>query len=590
VHVIATAGHVNHGKSTLIRALTGMEPDRWAEERRRGMTIDLGYAWTTLANGTDVAFVDVPGHDHFITNMLAGIGPVPAVLLVIAADEGWCRQTAEHVAALNALDVRHGVLAITRSDLGDADLAVEEARDYLHGTSLAGIEAVAVSPIAGTGLTQLREALTRMTIALSDPAPAAARLWIDRVFTIRGAGTVVTGTLSSGAISNGDELRMAPTNELVRVRGLESLKVPTETASAVARVAVNLRGVKTRTIRRGNALVTPGLWVDVSVIDVRLVNVTSPFARQLVLHCGSAATGVRVRVLGEDAARLTLAHPLPLHVGDRALLRDPGQQHVVAGVIVLDTDPPKLSRRGATSERAVQLKSLTGVPDPSAEVVRRKFVRRSALLAAGVMTRDDADPDDAIVVGDWLVDSGQWRDWQTELESLATNWADQHPMAPGMPRAVAESGLRLPQSTLIEHLIGGIPSMAIDGTGIHRVDAAITFPPEVQQALDSFLERLAENPFGAPEAAELVAAGLAEGHLAAAVRQGLLIKVTTGIYLRSDALDQAVTRLAELPQPFTLSEARIALNTTRRVAMPVLELLDRRRLTYRVDSLRRAVR
>src|SRR5882672_3438031 len=144
MHVVATAGHVDHGKSTLIRALTGMEPDRWAEERRRGMTIDLGYAWTDLPNGSQIAFVDVPGHQRFITNMLAGIGPVPAVLLVVAADEGWCRQTAEHLAALKALDVRYGVLAVTRSDLGDADIAIEEARDYLADSPLAHMEAVAV--------------------------------------------------------------------------------------------------------------------------------------------------------------------------------------------------------------------------------------------------------------------------------------------------------------------------------------------------------------------------------------------------------------------------------------------------------------
>ncbi|HEY7175664.1 MAG TPA: GTP-binding protein, partial [Micromonosporaceae bacterium] len=199
--VIATAGHVDHGKSTLVRALTGMEPDRWAEEKRRGMTIDLGYAWTTLDDDTQVAFVDVPGHQRFISNMLAGVGPVPAVLLVVASDEGWSRQTVEHVAALDALGVRHGVLAATRSDLGDADLAIAEARDRLAGTSLEDIEAVAVSPVAGVGLDDLRTALLRLTKRMPPTYTPATRLWIDRVFTIRGVGTVVTGTLASGRIS-----------------------------------------------------------------------------------------------------------------------------------------------------------------------------------------------------------------------------------------------------------------------------------------------------------------------------------------------------------------------------------------------------
>lgn len=213
MHVVATAGHVDHGKSTLVRALTGMEPDRWAEERRRGMTIDLGYAWMRLDDGTRIAFVDVPGHERFITNMLAGIGPVPAVLLVVAADEGWCRQTAEHLAALDALGVRHGVLAVTRSDLGDADLAIGEARDYLADSSLADIEAVAVSPVTGCGLDELRAALLRMTGQLHQPESPATRLWVDRVFSIQGAGTVVTGTLASGRLAVDDELTVSSTGD-----------------------------------------------------------------------------------------------------------------------------------------------------------------------------------------------------------------------------------------------------------------------------------------------------------------------------------------------------------------------------------------
>jgi selenocysteine-specific elongation factor len=174
MHVIATAGHVDHGKSTLIRGLTGMEPDRWAEERRRGLTIDLGYAWTTLPDGTQVAFVDVPGHHRFVTNMLAGVGPVPAVLFVVAADQGWSAQSTEHLDALKALDVRHGVLAISRCDLGDAELAESEARDYLAGSPLADLEAVPVSPVAGIGMDALGAALVRMTRRM--PAPVPGRL------------------------------------------------------------------------------------------------------------------------------------------------------------------------------------------------------------------------------------------------------------------------------------------------------------------------------------------------------------------------------------------------------------------------------
>ena len=187
MYVIATAGHVDHGKSALVRALTGMEPDRWAEEQRRGMTIDLGYAWTLLPSGAEVAFVDVPGHERFMTNMLAGAGPVPAVLLVVSADEGWAAQTTEHVAALDALRVRHGVLAVTRSDLADPAAALAGARERLSGTNLETLEAVAVSSLTGMGLPELRAALDRLVSGLpSPPTDGRVRLWVDRSFSVRG--------------------------------------------------------------------------------------------------------------------------------------------------------------------------------------------------------------------------------------------------------------------------------------------------------------------------------------------------------------------------------------------------------------------
>src|SRR4051812_6693158 len=207
MHVVATAGHVDHGKSTLVRALTGMEPDRYEEERRRGMTIDLGFVWTTLPGGEVVAFVDVPGHERFVGNMLAGVGPVPAVLLVVAADEGWMPQSAEHLDALDALGVQHGLLAVTRADLADPAPAMESARAHIARTSLGQVEAVAVSGETGAGLDQLRAALDRLVAALPPPdLTAPVRLWIDRAFTVRGAGTVVTGTLAAGSIRTGDPL------------------------------------------------------------------------------------------------------------------------------------------------------------------------------------------------------------------------------------------------------------------------------------------------------------------------------------------------------------------------------------------------
>src|SRR5712664_1657874 len=220
MHVIATAGHVDHGKSALLRALTGMEPDRWAEERRRGMTIDLGYAWMTLSAGERLAFVDVPGHERFVPNMLAGLGPVPAVMFVVAADGGWMPQSAEHLAAVDALGVRHGLLVITRSDLADPGPATRQALAEIARTSLGTVEAVHVSAVTGQGLDQLKAALVRLVDSLNGGSahgqPAPVRLWIDRSFTIRGAGTVVTGTLPAGTVRNGQELVLAPSGLTVR--------------------------------------------------------------------------------------------------------------------------------------------------------------------------------------------------------------------------------------------------------------------------------------------------------------------------------------------------------------------------------------
>ncbi len=437
MHVIATAGHVDHGKSTLVRALTGMEPDRWAEEQRRGMTIDLGYAWMSLPDGSQLAFVDVPGHHRFITNMLAGVGPVPAVLLVVAADEGWCRQTTEHLAALNALGVRHGLLAVTRSDLGDADLAIEEARDHLAGSSLAAIDAIAVSPITGEGIAELYTALAQLAVALPPPAPAPTRLWIDRVFSIRGAGTIVTGTLGKWRDCG---RRRAAGYSVQRARPGSGPGVPdesVESASAVARVAVNLRGVKPDALKRGDALVAAGRWAEVRSIDVRLLGATERLPSQLMLHAGSAAVPVRVRELGGDHARLTLSSPLPLHVGERALVRNPGTQHVAAGLIILDTDPPSLARRGAVPARARELEAMSGIPDASAEVTRRGVVRRSDLLAAGVLAGPDEVPPTSVSAGDWLIDERRLATWARSLGAAVDTWASSHPTKPGMPRAAA---------------------------------------------------------------------------------------------------------------------------------------------------------
>jgi len=583
VHVIATAGHVDHGKSTLVRALTGMEPDRWAEERRRGMTIDLGFAWTALPSGEVVAFVDVPGHERFVPNMLAGVGAVPAALVVVAADEGWMPQSAEHLAALDALGVRYGLLAVTRSDLADPGPATAQARERIAASSLGEVEAVAVSGATGAGLDELRGALDRLVARLPAPDPAApVRLWMDRSFTIRGSGTVVTGTLGAGTLPVGAELELAATGRPVRIRGLQSLGKPATRVTAVARVAVNLRGVERTEVRRGDALVTPGRFQLTDVIDVRLrgdpVETLPP---AVTLHTGSAAVTAHVRPLGTDTARLQLDRPLPLRVGDRALLRDPGRHHVAGGVTVLDVVPPPLRRRGAAAARATLLSTMDGRPDEADELRRRGLARRADLDRMGVPVTT------APVAGDWHADPAYWAALRGRLADAVARYAKEHPLEPGAPVEVLRRRLGLPDRALVTALVTP-PLVARDGR-VTAGAAAPGLPEPIARAVERVRADLAGHPYLAPDAGRLAALGLGPRELGAAVRAGALVRIAEGVVLLPDALDRAVTVLAGLPQPFTLSEARQALGTTRRVAVPLLEMLDSRGATRRLPDDRRVV-
>ncbi|NYH41128.1 selenocysteine-specific elongation factor [Micromonospora jinlongensis] len=580
--VVATAGHVDHGKSTLVRALTGMEPDRWAEERRRGMTIDLGFAWATLPSGGTVAFVDVPGHERFVPNMLAGVGPVPAALIVVAADEGWMPQSAEHLAALDALGVAYGLVAVTRADLADPGPAMARARAEIAATSLGTVPAVAVSGLTGAGLPELRAALDRLAAGL--PAPVVddpVRLWVDRSFTVRGSGTVVTGTLGVGRLRVGDELELAGADEPVRVRGLHSLGEARPEVTAVARVAVNLRGTPRDRLGRGDALLTPGRFHRTDLVDVRLTgDSAADLPATLTLHVGSAAVPARVRPLGPDTVRLRLARPLPLLVGDRALLRDPGRHHVTGGVRVLDVAPPPLARRGAAVARAQVLAELDGRPDLAGELRRRRLVRAGALIRMGVPV--DAAP----VAGDWLADPAHWRRLGERVTEEVARHAREHPLEPGMPVDALRQRLALPDRVLVEALVRPPLRIHAGRVGAAGADA---LPEPVARAVRRVRAEYGDRPFRAPEADRLVDLGLGPREIGAAVRAGALLRLADNVVLLPDALDGAVRVLAGLPQPFTLSAARQALDTTRRVAVPLLELLDRRGATRRLPDDARIV-
>jgi selenocysteine-specific elongation factor len=594
VYVIATAGHVDHGKSTLVRALTGMEPDRWAEERRRGMTIDLGFAWTRLPSGRQVAFVDVPGHERFATNMLAGVGPVPAVMLVIAADEGWAAQTEDHVRALHALGVSHGVVAVTRTDLAEPSRALAEATQRLAATSLAGIPAVAVSGATGAGIAGLRAALDQLVGGLADPDPRArVRFWLDRCFTIRGSGTVVTGTLAAGTIRLGDTLELR--GRLVTVRGLQCLGAPAAQASGTARVALNLRGVARDDAHRGDVLLSPAAWGSSSVLDVRAAaGVDLP--TRLVVHIGSAAVPATVRpfeTAGRDgrrvpAVRLRLADALPLQIGDRLLLRDPGRRLVLGGATVLDPAPPALRGRGAARLRAADLLDHSGTPDLEGELARRGAVAATLLAEIGVAVPDPL-PSFAVPVGRWLVAAGLWSRWLDGL-AVAVDGGGGGLTDAGVAAADVARVLGLPDLGLLAPLLAAARRFEETGGRVRRRGRPVVLRADVATAVAQLAETLRRRPFQAPEQPQLEALGLGARELGAAAAAGAILRLPGDVVLLTDAPGIAVRRLTGLAQPFTMSSARQALETSRRVAVPLLEYLDRTRATERVDGNLRRVR
>ena len=580
MHVVATAGHVDHGKSTLVRALTGQDPDRLEEERRRGLSIQLGYCWTHSPTTGEIAFVDVPGHERFLATTLSGLGPVPVVLFVVGADDPWMPQSAEHLAALDALDVRHGVLVVTRSDLTDPAPALERARAELARTSLAGVPGVTVSGHTGEGIEALRRLLDDTLAGVPAPDGAApVRMWVDRRFVVRGAGTVVTGTLPAGTVSTGDRLETGA-GEL-RVRGVESLGRRRDSISGTARVALDLAGDLPDDLGRGAVLTTPGAWEWADVVDVRLrppagADESVRLPERPHLHVGAATAQVHSRPLGDQHARLTLPAALPLRIGDRAVLRDPGSR-ALWGAEVVDCQPPRLARRGSARERAAVLQ---GWRSTVADQVRTRGLVDSEHLDRIGARQTQLEPGTLVASG-WLLAPSRADEARAALARLVDR-ADEA----GVAVASAARDLQLPEE-VVRALVEA--PLQLD-TGRVRRPVAQALPTHLQRAVDSVRSDLAVAPFAAPDANRLRELGLDERAVTLLHRRGALLHVGGSVVLLPDAPDEAVRRLSALPQPFTTSEARKALETSRRVAMPLLAHLDRTARTVRLADDRRRLR
>jgi len=383
---------------------------------------------------------------------------------------------------------------------------------------------------------------------------------VDRSFTVRGAGTVVTGTLTAGTLRVGDEL--THDGRRVTVKGLQSLGRDEHTVGAAARVAVNLRGVDHRSIGRGDTVCTPDAWRDTAEIDVAL-HAPGKLHEHLVLHLGSAAVPVRVRPLGAAGARLRLTRPLPLRIGDVGLLRDPGEHRIAAGVEVLDVAPPTLRRRGDARDRAAEL--ATGRVSPPT-IARSEDLRAMGFPQAG--TR----------IGEWVVDESWWAGRRRLLTGAVQRWSADHDIAAGMPAEQLRRELDLPTVELVSELAAAT-GLEVAAGRIRRPGAAL--PERVDTAVRELEDQFTVQPFRAPDAEELHRLGLTTKEVAAAVRAGRLLRIADGVVLGPDAYTRAAVVLAGVPAPFTVAEAKRALDTTRRVAVPLLEALDARGVTRR---------
>ncbi|HTZ23825.1 MAG TPA: SelB C-terminal domain-containing protein [Streptosporangiaceae bacterium] len=618
MRLIAVAGHGDHGKSTLLQALTGIAPHHEEAGHPGGLAAEPGYAWLTLPSGGRLAFIDVPGHERALPNMIAAIGQVPAVLFVVAADQGWKAQAAEHLAVINALGISHGLLAVTRADLADPGPAMAEAGRLIAGSSLGEVEALAVSAVSGQGIPELTEALGRLAGRLPLPDPGGpVRLWVDQVSCAvgrageEGQEALVTGTMSSGTVRVGDELVVTPSMRPVRVQGIEAMGEPVPELTGPARASVVLRGVSHERLGRGMALLQPGRWMLTDAVDVRLA-APARLPRTATVYVGSARTVARVRMLSEKIARVSWRESLPLHVGDRVVLREhgdraararppkpsdlivspaggtqpggtPAASQATRGLIALDVAPPSLGRRGSGSSAAAELESW---PDPpaAAELLRRHgLLRASALLAMGIS--DQPEP----VTGEWLADPGHWSDLAARLGEAVTAQAAREPLTPGLTVEAARAAVGLPDRRLVDALIRP-PLRLRDGLVQVTNVGTITdtqLSAAVAAAVKILLADLAAAPFASPDADRLRHLGLDVRAIAAAERAGLLLRVSDQIVLAPGADALAGRVLAGLPQPFTAADARQALQTTRRVAIPLLEFLDRAGVTQRLPDDRR---
>jgi selenocysteine-specific elongation factor len=611
---VGTAGHVDHGKSTLVKALTGIDPDRLPEEKEREMTIDLGFAHLKLPDGQQVSIVDVPGHERFIKNMLAGVGGIDLALLIVAADEGVMPQTREHLAILDLLQVRHGIVVLTKRDLVEPDwleLVTDEVRTTLEGTALEGSAILPVSSTTREGLPELQQAMSGLLRELPQREDRGQpRLPIDRVFTLTGFGTVVTGTLLDGSLRLGDDIEILPQRRRTRVRGLQNHNRKVELAPPGGRTAVNLAGVALEDVQRGNVLAYPGQLKPTRSLDVKLRLIADALrgvetGDEVDLFAGAAEALARVTVLegkalrpGEEGwVRLRLREPLALAKGDKFILRLPSPSATIGGGQVADTAPRLHHRfRGQTLNWLHSLEEgspdqiLLGALAGDQPVERGQALRKSGLSPAEAeeSLARLLESGQALPLDNQLLSAASWQAMTARVKRDTADYHRRFPLRPGIPKEELKNRLGLPLKVFNAALALWTSSGQLADQGAFVADAAfrIELSPELQRKLDGALAAMRQKPFSPPSEAEL---GLAAEELAVLLSQGQLTRVSDSVLFDSgayqDMIDRTVAYIAGHGK-ITLAEFRDSFDTSRKYAQAFLEHLDERKITRRVGDER----
>ncbi len=623
--IIGTAGHVDHGKSTLITALTGTNPDRLKEEQERGMTIDLGFAALTLPDGQVVGIVDVPGHERFLKNMLAGAGGVDVVLLVIAADEGVMPQTREHLDILRLLDVKAGVVALTKCDLVDAEwlqLVTEEVRQFLQGTPLQDAPVVAVSAVTGQGLPELLHALQEAVVHVpSREVNAPFRLPIDRVFTLAGAGTVVTGTLVSGRVRVGDPIEILPPGLLSRARQIQVHGRKVEEAVAGSRVAINLPGVEKEHLQRGMVCAPPGVFQPTQAFDAQLSllpDAPRGFAHRtrVRLYLGTAEVIGRVSLLDSERlepgqqgfVQLRLEKPLVAARGDRFVIRTYSPMFTVGGGIVLEPHAPRHRRfdpvvtqrlqsllEGEPEEKVLTILAQSPVGMDETDLARR--AETDAQNARAILNRLQTRRQ-AVQVGDVWFAQSVWDSLRQRVEGTLQRYHQQNPLRAGMPREELRSTLggRLParlfEAMLLRWQEEGL--LALQGALVRLASFTIRLN-ERQQRLAQRVEQILREAGVTPPPLEVISQQVGappdavRAMIQVLLEQEVLVRLEGDLFFHRETIDQ----LAELIRhtlrekgSLSVGEFRDLTGSSRKFAVPLLEYFDRIRLTRRVGDVR----